>query len=235
MGSKISGRSAAFFAALCVLSSCFPGAPFKPDAGPGGASEVMKVTVSASNAAVAPNAFVDLSATVEGTGSYSRDVTWRIVSGGGALSASVGASVKYSSAGVSVGTDVTIEAASVMNPETTARVTVKVANVPSVSSFTAEVSNSPTGRTVTGVPIGGGKVRLKWSVLNAKGVEMVSGAGKFTALGAQGEKEVDIVQTTEFTLTAKNDAGQVQAKATVTAEVQGVFVEAKDVSRRASR
>jgi hypothetical protein len=231
MVSKFSAAPTALFTAFCLLSSCFPGAPFKPDAGqmPGVAAQVTKLTVTAASKAVAPNAFVDLSAAVEGTGAFSRDVTWKIVSGGGGLSASVGASVKYSSAGVAVDTDVTVEAASAMNPQVTARATVKVANVPLVSAFTAEVANPPTGRVVSGVPVGGGKVKLKWSVLNSTSVEILSGAEKLTTLGALGEKEVDIVQTTEFVLTAKNDAGEVQAKATVKAELQGVYSEAETV------
>lgn len=71
-----------------------------------------------------------LTAAVEGTGTYSSDVTWSLLSGEGTLSDTAGASVTYTAPFAEEEMTVTVQAASRMDPSKTATFTLAVSQAP---------------------------------------------------------------------------------------------------------
>jgi hypothetical protein len=90
----------------------------------------------------------------------------------------------------------------ISQPDSGTPVPVKV--LPTVSAFSADPS---------GLPTGGGKVTLHWSVSDATQVSIDHGVGDVTGMSMV---EVDVTQSTTFTLTASNADGTTTASASIT-------------------
>ncbi len=155
---------------------------------------VRKVTVSVAQRELSPEGATQLEALVTGIGSFSPEVSWSIVSGGGALSATRGVSVRYSALGVAVGSSVELKATSVSDTAQSAVVRLEVTTAPKITAFES---------TAKSVGIGGGKTVLKW--LASKGAKITLSPDIGAVTGT--EKEVQVIQTTQFTLTATNALG----------------------------
>lgn len=111
---------------LVVMSGCGgPVEPRPPDA-------VTAVTVTG-DAQVASEGTTVLTASVEGTGTYSSEVSWSLVSGEGTLSDTSGASVTYTAPFAREQTTVTVQAMSQADASKVATFTLTVARAPPAS------------------------------------------------------------------------------------------------------
>jgi Beta-propeller repeat len=177
---------------------------------------VKSIVVTSSTPAIEPGGTVNLSAMVTGVGTFSSDVVWTIVKGGGTLSANSGAMVTYDGKGVATGSEVEISAVSKMSSNVKASIKLLVVVKPAITSFEATPVGLPVVRT--GLPIGGGKAKLAWVVKDAGSVEISPAPGV-----VQGSSvETMVTQTTEFTLTVKNGPWVVTKAATMKVENQGI-------------
>ena len=98
------------------------------------------VTVSAASSTLDAAATTALNATVTGTGAFGTGVNWSIVSGGGALSATTGASVTFTAPSLNASSVTVIRAASVQDPSKSATVKLGINPSPTVSAVTVTAS-----------------------------------------------------------------------------------------------
>lgn len=115
--------------AFVSLLGCGGGGP-APDAGVQDA--VVGVSVTGTDR-LASRASTVLTAVVEGTGTFSSEVTWSLLSGGGSLSATTGASVTYTAPFARAETAVTVQATSEGDPSKHGVFTFTVARAPAAS------------------------------------------------------------------------------------------------------
>ncbi len=177
---------------------------------------VKSIVVTSSTPAIEPGGTVNLSAMVTGVGTFSSDIVWTIVKGGGTLSANSGAMVTYDGKGVATGSEVEISAVSKMSSNVKASIKLLVVVKPAITSFEATPVGLPVART--GLPIGGGKAKLAWVVKDAQSVEISPAVGVVQGTSV----ETAVTQTTEFTLTVKNGPWVVTKAATMKVENQGI-------------
>ena len=188
---------------------------------PGQAPTITAVSVAATPAALAPEGSSTLRATVSGTGDFDAGVAWSLVSGGGTLSATAGASVTYHAAGVAAGTQVVVKATSQADGTKSGTATLSVTALPVITAFTATPSN---------LPAGGGQVTLAWAVTGADHLAIDQGVGAVTGT----QQTTTVSSATTFTLTATNAVGSATATATVTLSPAGSTVWLRQTGTTAS-
>jgi hypothetical protein len=200
----------AFLAVLALVLTGCPGGP-----------TISAVSLEANPLIIEPGGTSSLKATVSGTGAFDPGVSWSIVSGGGTLSATSGATVTYSATGVASNTDVVLKAVSTADSSKTASLNLKVLAKPAIASFIA--SQSVLGG-------GGGSINLSWNVSGAESLSIDQGVGVVTG----SLKTVNVTKSTRFTLTASNGAGSSTATVTVTVTALGTLDWKKQLGTSAS-
>ncbi len=177
-----------------IIAACGP-------ASPSGVGDVTGVAISPDTATVAVGESTTLSATVTGSGAFSRDVTWSSSDTDVATVSSAGVVT-----GVSEGTaTITATSRTDSSVRDTATVTV-VSGAPTIVEFEGEPLTIEVGESTT----------LGWSIAGAYDTAVITAGDTEVAadLEATGTLEVTPGATTTYTLTLDNDAGD-----TATAEV----------------
>lgn len=174
---------------------------------------VTGVAITSSAAELRSGAPVTLTAAVTGTGSFSRDVDWTVVQGGGTLSPARGVTTEYTAPTVLVDTDVILQATSVTTPAQSTRMTLRVRAAP---GFTLGVKGSValaaggTAQVPVAVTRSGGhtaNVTVSTGPLTGVSAALVPSAGGYT-LTLGGAARTDGV--TEVTLTASDGQQEVR-------------------------
>ncbi len=189
-------------ASLVVLALVLTSCPAGPT--------ISAVSLEANPLIIEPGGSSSLKATVSGTGAFDPGVNWSIVSGGGILSATSGATVTYNATGVASNTDVVLKAVSTADSSKSASLNLKVLAKPTIASFIA--SQSVLGG-------GGGSINLSWNASGADNLSIDQGVGVVTG----NLKTVNVTKSTRFTLTASNGAVSSTATVTVTVTALGTL------------
>jgi hypothetical protein len=206
--------------------------PVQPDAGQiepplvdaGVPAEVTKITLSAAASVVETEGSLDIVALVDGTGDFSKALTWRVVQGLGALTESEALKATFRATNVPSQTTIDIEATSVSHPNVVGSISLTVLSKPTIKGFTVKALRDENGKTIPegkGLPIGGGTVGLSWETSDAAAVEITPALGVVQADSI----EAQVTGTTVFTLTVRNAVGSASQSAKITAENQGLVDE----------
>ncbi len=160
--------------------------------------KITGIDATATPPTIASGATSSLTATVSGTGAFNPAVNWSIVSGGGSLSSSPGASVTYTAPSVTVNTTVQIKATAAGDSSVSRTISITVQPAtstpkPTINAFSA----TPASLTAAG------QVTLNWDASNATSLSIDSGVGAVTGTS----KVISVSSSTAFTLTAINASG----------------------------
>ncbi len=182
---------------------------------------VTKVVLQAARDVVETDGAIDVTATVEGTGDFSKALTWRVVQGLGTLTETETLKATYRATNVPSKTTIDIEATSVSHPTVIGTLSLKVLSKPTIKGFTVKALRDENGKAIPegkGLPIGGGTVQLSWSTSDAATVEVSPSLGTVQGDGV----ETKVTGTTVFTLTVRNAVGSASQDVKVVSENQGL-------------
>ncbi len=176
------------------------------------------IAVTAARNYVEPDGSIEVTAVVSGLGTFSQNVKWEVLTGGGILSSTEGQKVELSALGLKEGGQIELRVSSRAKPNISAVLSLKVMKkpLPTIVSFEAK----PLGVVApNGLGIGGGKVRLSWEATDAESLEIQPGVG--AVLGSSVEVVID--RSTSFVLTVRNSSGKTTQLAQVNVENQGIL------------
>jgi alpha-tubulin suppressor-like RCC1 family protein len=179
-------------------------------------SSISSVGVTANpSTALNANATSSLSATVVGTGAFGSGVLWNIVSGGGTIDTTTGATTTFTAPNLSAASTTIIRASSVQDPSKTGTVSLSIAanttgsSITDISIETNKVNLREGGSSVLqGFVIGTGSFSqaLTWTIDSS----LFSSAGNGSLSSSSGSSVLYTAPTTSFGRVVRITASSVQ-------------------------